>query len=89
MVVLAAHLTLVTIISFLFFYTTSISSLRNAWQTVAQLQTYPASKYLTRASLAEDSEVEQWIKDDGYGNHFADIQKSTSSEMMEIKTSRR
>lgn len=47
---------------------TRISTLGNAWQTIAQIHDPAVEKYVSTAALASDSEVEQWMRRDGNGD---------------------
>lgn len=63
---------------------TSLSTLHNTWQAVAQLQVYPVREYLSEASFIEDKQVERWMKMDGFDKQIVGIRKSNDGEKIEI-----
>lgn len=68
---------------------TRISTLGNAWQTIAQIQDPAIEKYISSAALASDSEVEQWMRHDGNGDKIvgmrwtAWIERGGTTEVIE------
>jgi hypothetical protein len=63
MVVVLVHMVLIGLIMSLFLASTAVSTLNNAWQTVAQIRGPLVDGYLSKASLAKNSEVEKWLKE--------------------------
>jgi hypothetical protein len=63
---------------------TKISTLHNVWQTVAQLNSPPASDYLTKAAMVDDDQVERWAHEDGHGRQLVGIRSSDTTERIEI-----
>ncbi|KAI9859412.1 MAG: hypothetical protein M1813_006749 [Trichoglossum hirsutum] len=54
---------LIGLIMSLFLASTAVSTLNNAWQTVAQIRGPLVDGYLSKASLAKNGEVEKWLKE--------------------------
>lgn len=73
LVVTAIHVALIVTITSLFFMETTISTLGNSWQTIAQIYDAATLEYIAKASLAPDSEVEKWMKADGNGTQIVGI----------------
>ncbi|KAF2491478.1 hypothetical protein BU16DRAFT_565177 [Lophium mytilinum] len=89
MCMLSVHCIVVAVVSWMFFYGTSISTLHNVWQVIAQLQTFPADTYLAKASFTKDKEVQDWIKADGHHSQLVGIAPSNTGVNTEIAGLRR
>ena len=73
MIVLIIHLVLLAVILHLFLKQTSISTLDNAWQVIAQIMGEDTEEILARASLMPDSEVERDLEGAGKKRRFVGI----------------
>lgn len=63
---------------------TSISTLYNTWQSIAQLQIFPIDGYLAQATMVSDKIVEEWIRTDGSNAQYVGIGPSQSKDGTQI-----
>ncbi|CZR57699.1 uncharacterized protein PAC_07588 [Phialocephala subalpina] len=89
LVVTLVHVALMVAIISLFFLKTTISTLDNAWQTIAQIYDAATLEYITKASLASDSEVENWMKTDGNGTQIVGMSLSDNGHSTKLIGMRR
>jgi hypothetical protein len=82
--VVIAHLLLLGVTMWLFLARTEVSSLGNAWQTVAQLQGDELKDAISHSSLRTDSEVEKRMLDPGLRKRFVGIRLSDDRKKAEV-----
>ena len=91
MAVLVAHLVLLAVVLRSFLTQTSLSTLDNAWQVIAQVMGEDTESILARASLLTDSEVEKDLKGAGKKGRFVGIglkEDGSRSETVTLSTDR-
>ncbi len=83
-IVASAHLLLIAYIIYQFLFSSSVSTIGNAWQTIAQVVQGDAKELIDSARLATDSTVEDMVKIQRWNRRFVGLQASANETDVDI-----
>lgn len=83
-IVVSVHLLLIAYIIYQFLYSSSVSTIGNAWQTVAQVVQGDAKELINSARLATDSRVEDMVKEQRWKRRLVGLGVSADAADVEL-----
>lgn len=83
-IVASFHLLLIAYVIYQFLFSSSISTIGNAWQTVAQVAQGEAKQLVDSARLATDDKVEEMVKTQRWKRRFVGLRVSANRTDVEL-----
>ena len=83
-IVASVHLLLVAYIIYRFLISSSVSTVGNAWQTIAQVDQGDAKELVDSARLATDDKVENYIQEQRWKHRFVGLRASADNTDVEL-----